>query len=145
MSKNVVDRSERLHAYWAQHQCRMMSLALENLDEHLWQGYRKDGAKSLRKGRRTLITLAGETTFRRWLVRFPDGGAVYPLDAAMGFKKHECMSLYLQYLVASIATKCTYCTTADVVNSLSKASVSHTQDGTIVKRVGEAYSTKEAP
>lgn len=142
-SRNVVDVSEQLHAYWAQYQCRMMALALENLDDYLWQEYQKDGARSLRKDRRTLVTLAGETTFRRRLVRLSDGETLYPLDVAMGFKKYERMSPYLQYLVACIAAKCTYRTTADVVNSLSKASISHTQVGTIVKRIGEAYSTKE--
>lgn len=140
---DTIERETNLHRYIGKVICGFIAEALVLLDDGLWLEYKKQGAGSERKDCRTLITAYGEVELRRRLVRLPNGRTVYPLDEAMGFGKRERFSPYLQYVIAGIATKCTYRDTAAAVGALTNVTISHTQVGTILKRVGQAYTQWE--
>lgn len=142
-NKDVVEREKHLHVYLGQISCQLISMALTLMDDALWEEYKNTGAHSKRKDWRTLVTIYGEIKIRRRLVQIENGDNVYPLDKFMGFVKRSRLSPYLQYVIADIAAKSVYRTTAHAVNTLTNASISHTQVGTVLKHVGEMYQKVE--
>lgn len=141
--KDVVERERCLHVYLGQVSCQLVAMALTLMDDALWKEHQKEGARSKRKDWRTLVTLYGEVKIRRRLVQLENGENVYPLDKFMGFIKHSRLSPYLQYIIANLAAKSVYRTTAQAVNMLTNATVSHTQVGTVLKRLGGMYRNVE--
>lgn len=82
-------------------------------------------------------------TVPRRLVQTADGRNLYPLDQFLGVAPRSRLGPLLQYVVANVASKTVYRTTAYAVNMLSNATISHTQVGTVLRQVGTIYRKKE--
>lgn len=141
---DTIERETNLHRYIGKVICGFIAEALALLDDGLWLEYKKEGAGSERKDCRTADhSLWRGRTAAALGSSAQTAGPGVSLDEAMGFGKRERFSPYLQYIIAGIATKCTYRDTAAAVGALTNVTISHTQVGTILKRVGQAYTQWE--
>lgn len=123
--------------------CQLIATAFKHIDDALWEEHRKEGARSKRRDARTLVTLYGKVTVPRRLVQTADGRNLYPLDQFLGVAPRSRLGPLLQYVVANVASKTVYRTTAYAVNMPSNATISHTQVGTVLRQVGTIYRKKE--
>ena len=130
-NNDIIEREKQLHAYVGQVACQLIATAFRHIDDALWEEHRQEGARSKRRDARTLVTLYGEVTIPRRLVQTADGRNLYPLDQFLGVAPRSRLSPLLQYVVANVASKTVYRTTAYAVNMLSNATISHAQVGTV--------------
>lgn len=142
-NSDIIEREKQLHAYVGQVACQLIATAFRHIDDALWEEHRQEGARSKRRDARTLVTLYGEVTIPRRLVQTADGHNLYPLDQFLGVTPRSRLSPLLQYVVANVASKTVYRTTAYAVNMLSNATISHAQVGTVLRQVGAIYRKKE--
>lgn len=142
-NSDIIEREKQLHAYVGQVACQLITTAFRHIDDALWEEHRQEGAHSKRRDARTLVTLYGEVTISRRLVQTADGRNLYPLDQFLGVAPRSRLSPLLQYVVANVASKTVYRTTAYAVNMLSNATISHAQVGTVLRQVGAIYRKKE--
>lgn len=142
-NSDIIEREKQLHAYVGQVACQLIATAFQYIDDALWEEHRREGGRSKRKDARTLVTLYGEVTVTRRLVQTADGRNLYPLDQFLGVAPRSRLSPLLQYVVANVASKAVYRTTAYAVNMLSNATISHAQVGNVLQQVGAIYRKKE--
>lgn len=142
-NSDIIEREKQLHAYVGQVACQLIATAFRHIDDALWEEHRQEGARSKRRDARTLVTLYGEVTIPRRLVQTADGRNLYPLDQFLDVTPRSRLSPLLQYVVANVASKTVYRTTAYAVNMLSNATISHAQVGTVLRQVGAIYRKKE--
>src|SRR5699024_11631324 len=72
-----------------------------------------------------------------------DNKSIYLLDKWLGFRKYQRYSPLVEVRVAELASESNYRESARILSEWTPVSMSHTTEGKIIERVGEAQSNAD--
>jgi len=142
-SHDNISREENLKKYLEKINCRLVGEALEEVDKELAAEYGKDGWKVERRDERVVQTSYGFVRAKRRLMKKEGEKPIYPLDKELGVRAYQRYSAYFEFMVAKLGAKSVYRVTAEAINTLTPITISHSQIGRIIKKVGNRYAEWE--
>lgn len=142
-SEDNISREEKLKKYLEEINCQLVGEALEEVDKELAAEYGKDGWKVERRDERAVQTSYGFVRIKRRLMKKGKEETIYPLDKELGIRAYQRYSAYFEYIVAQLGSKSVYRVTADAINLLTPITISHSQVGRIIKKIGNRYGEWE--
>ena len=115
-----------------------LGIALETIDTELTAEDTKQRYQMKRRDFRTIQGLLGTITFERRRIQKqgPRANGFYPLDNQLGLRKYQRYTALYMKRVTEVAATSVYRTTADVMNRLTLATISHQTVGNSIKQVG---------
>ena len=142
-SRDNISREENLKKYLEELNCHLVGKALEEIDKELAAEYGKDGWRVERRDERIVQTSYGFVRAKRRLMKKDGQKPIYPLDKELGVRTYQRYSAYFEFIVAKLGAKSVYRVTAEAINTLTPITISHSQVGRIIKKVGNRYAEWE--
>ena len=142
-SKDSITSEQALWHWWGETASQLIAMTLDEVDQRLYQEYKKKGWRVERMDSRTVQCLFGPLTYRRRLLAKPGSRAksFYPLDRKLGFEKGKRYSLALMGRITRIMAMTTCRNTSQAVELLTPCTVSHQTVIAIKDHVGEKANT----
>lgn len=137
---NLIEYEERVRIYMYEVFATLMGDVFTNMNRAIVKQKQGEGWTVERNGERKIQFTFGVVEFTHTLMHDLKGGAHYPFDEWVGFKKYNRRSPFVEVKVAEMAAESTYRETARVLREWTAVDISHTSVGEIVKKVGEAQA-----